>query len=117
MNKTKSLIERQGRRERRVRAKLFGTAERPRLSVYRTNKYMYAQAINDEKGITVFSASTRGLSVKGNKTAGSSALGEAIAKMAKDKGVSAMIFDRGGYRYHGRVKAVADALRTAGITI
>ena len=115
MNKIKEKNLREERRARRTRAKIFGTAERPRLSVFRSASYIYAQVIDDSKGHTIIAGSTRGM--KGTKTEGSAALGEMIAKSAKEKGIDAMVFDRGAYQYHGRVKSVAEAVRAAGIKI
>ncbi len=115
MNKIKEKNLRAERRAKRTRSKLFGTAERPRLSVFRSASYIYAQLIDDSKGHTLVSGSTRGL--KGTKTETSVALGEMIAKSAKEKGIDAMIFDRGSYIYHGRVKSIAEAVRAAGIKI
>jgi large subunit ribosomal protein L18 len=117
MNKTKTLNENKERRAKRTRAKLFGTAERPRLSVFRSNRYICAQAVDDAKGYTLFAGSTKEIKEKGTKTEKSSALGTLIAEKAKKAGVDSMIFDRGSYKYHGRVKSVADALRNAGIKI
>lgn len=117
MNKKKTANLNKVRRAKRTRAKLFGTAERPRFSVHRTNQYIYAQAIDDVKGNTLFAGSTRDIETKGAKTAKSAALGELMAKKAKDAGIEAMVFDRGSYKYHGRVKSVAEAIRSAGIKI
>lgn len=107
------------RRRKGIRKKLSGTAERPRLSVFRGNNAMHVQVIDDVKGVTIASASTlekefraRG---KMTRTEAASSLGEVIAKRASDKGVSAVVFDRGGYKYHGRVKALADAARENGL--
>lgn len=103
---------------RRVRKKVIGTAERPRLNVYRSNKHIYAQLIDDEKGVTIVSANTNEkdieLSAKGNKEAAEQ-IGKLIAERAVEKGYSEVVFDRGGYIYHGRVKALADAAREAGL--
>jgi large subunit ribosomal protein L18 len=92
-------------RHRRIRAKVVGTAERPRLAVYRSNRALYAQVIDDEKGVTLASAT-------GNEAA---AVGSTIAKRAKEKGISAVVFDRGGFEYAGGVKVLADAAREAGL--
>ncbi|WP_100012662.1 50S ribosomal protein L18 [Lentibacillus sediminis] len=106
------------KRHQRVRKHVSGTQERPRLNVYRSNKHIYAQLINDTTGATVASASTNDneLSVEatGNVDAAKQ-VGELIAKRAKDKGYTAVVFDRGGYLYHGRVKALADAARETGL--
>ena len=101
----------------RIRGKIRGTAERPRLSVYRSNKEMYAQLINDDSGTTVAAASTRDkdFARSGNKLEQSKNVGVAIAAKAAEKGVSIVVFDRGGYLYHGRVKAVAEGAREGGL--
>lgn len=117
MNKKKILNRNEERRAKRTRAKLFGTAERPRFSVHRTNRYMYAQVIDDTKAHTLLSGSTRELEEKGNKSVKAATLGEHMAKKAKEAGIEAMVFDRGSYKYHGRVKSVAEALRSSGIKI
>jgi large subunit ribosomal protein L18 len=107
----------------RIRKKLMGTEERPRLNVYRSENHIYAQVIDDAKGVTLVQATSleKGKGVKGDKrpTGGnvSSAkdVGKLIAERAKDKGIKKVVFDRGGYLYHGRVKALADAAREAGL--
>src|SRR3954466_11874928 len=105
------------RRRRRVRAKVRGTAERPRLTVFRSNRGIEAQLIDDDAGRTVASASHLALakSFKGDKTAQAEAVGKALAAAAKSAGVETCVFDRGGYLYHGRVKALADAAREGGL--
>jgi large subunit ribosomal protein L18 len=107
-------------RHLRVRKKLHGTAERPRLNVYRSNKHIYAQIIDDQKGITLVSASTLDAELKGSIENGGNVdaaqkVGALIAKRAKEKGITSVVFDRGGYLYHGRVKALADSAREAGL--
>ncbi|SFB34229.1 large subunit ribosomal protein L18 [Lentibacillus halodurans] len=106
------------KRHARVRKNVFGTEERPRLNVYRSNKHIYAQLIDDNAGVTVASASTNdnelSLEATGNAEAAKQ-VGELVASRAKDKGYHAVVFDRGGYLYHGRVKALADAAREAGL--
>ena len=105
------------RRHKRVRAKIFGTASRPRLCVFRSLKNIYAQIIDDEKGATLASASTLGKEFEqygGNKEA-AKLVGEAIAKAAIAKGITEVVFDRGGYIYHGRVQALAEGAREAGL--
>lgn len=112
--------EKRTRRALRTRAKVFGTAERPRLSVFRSNALSYAQLIDDVAGKTLAAASTRELPAadkKKKKTEQSFALGELIAKKASDKGITKAVFDRRGYQYHGRVKAVAEGARSKGLTI
>lgn len=106
------------RRHARVRKQVSGTAERPRLNVYRSNKNIYAQLIDDTNGTTIVSASTvdKGfdLDSTGNVEAAKK-VGETIAQRAKEKGITAVVFDRGGYLYHGRVKALAEGAREAGL--
>jgi len=102
-------------RKRRVRAKVSGTAARPRLSIFRSLLQISAQLIDDESGKTLAMASTKELKEKANID-GAKKLGEAIAAKAKDKKISTIVFDRNSYQYHGRVKAVADAARDAGLT-
>jgi large subunit ribosomal protein L18 len=102
----------------RLRKTLSGTTERPRLNVYRSLKHIYAQLIDDTVGKTLVAASTseKDFSLKaGGSIAGAKVVGTEIAKRAKDKGIEKVAFDRGGYRYHGRVKAVAEAAREAGL--
>jgi large subunit ribosomal protein L18 len=105
------------RRHRRVRAKVHGTAERPRLVVFRSNRGIEAQLVDDESGRTLASASHLALakSFKGDKTAQAEAVGKALAAAAKKAGVDACVFDRGGYLYHGRVKALAEGAREGGL--
>lgn len=104
------------RRAARTRAKMVGSAERPRLSVFRSNTDCYVQLINDEEGKTLAHASTKGIKAKG-KVEKSEALGEVIAKEAAKKGITKAIFDRGRYQYHGRVKAIAEGARKGGLQI
>src|SRR5579863_7895224 len=100
----------------RIREKLSGTAERPRLNVYRSLNHIYAQVIDDQKGETIVSASTLALKSKtGGNIAAAKEIGKAIAERAVEKGVRRVVFDRGGYLYHGRIKALADAAREAGL--
>jgi len=101
---------------KRIRVKLAGTAERPRLSVYRSLNHIYAQVINDEQGVTLASASTLALKVKtGGNVAAAKEIGKAVAEQATAKGIKKVVFDRGGFLYHGRIKALADAAREAGL--
>lgn len=102
------------RRHRRVRAKITGTAERPRLAVYKSNKFVSAQLIDDTKGATI--AAAHGRSFKGSLSVQAGAVGKAIAEAGKKAGVSTVVFDRGGYEYGGQVKAVAEAARENGLT-
>jgi large subunit ribosomal protein L18 len=109
------------RRHVRVRAKVSGTAERPRLNVYRSSAHIYAQVIDDTAGRTIVAASDLEDQVVqqagdgANKTARAAAVGQAIAQRAKDAGINDVVFDRGGFLYHGRVKAVADGAREGGL--
>ncbi len=104
------------RGHKRIREQLSGTAERPRLNVYRSLNHIYAQLIDDMEGKTVVSASTREAKIKtGGNLAAAKEVGKQIAEKAKAKGVSKVVFDRGGYLYHGRIKALADAAREAGL--
>ena len=98
----------------RIRRKIAGTAERPRLNVYRSVNHIYAQVIDDASGTTIASASTIKSKTGGN-VAAAKEIGKTIAEAAKAKGVKAVVFDRGGYLYHGRIKALADAAREAGL--
>lgn len=98
----------------RIRKSVKGTAERPRLSVFRSNKQIYAQVINDITGTTLASASSLGLG-KMNKTEQAKKVGELVANKAKEAGVEKIVFDRNGYLYHGRVQALADAAREGGL--
>ncbi|MGP4042210.1 50S ribosomal protein L18 [Gracilibacillus sp. D59] len=106
------------KRHQRVRKNLFGTQERPRLNVFRSNKHIYAQLIDDVNNVTLVSASTvdkdLNLEATGNVESAKQ-VGELIAKRAVDKGFTNVVFDRGGYLYHGRVKSLADAAREAGL--
>jgi large subunit ribosomal protein L18 len=104
----------------KIRNKISGTSERPRLAVYRSNEHIYAQIIDDVKGITIVAASTVEKAIKDtlektNDVAAATAVGDAVAKKAMEKGIEAVVFDRGGFIYHGKVKALADAARAAGL--
>ena len=107
------------RRHRRVRGKISGTAECPRLNVFRSSKHIYAQLIDDVAGVTLVAASTTEKGFKGNggniEAAGK--IGKAIAKKALDKGIKKVVFDRGGFVYHGRVKALAEGAREGGLEL
>lgn len=108
------------RRHLRVRKKLVGTTERPRLNVFRSSKHIYAQLIDDTKGVTLVSASTvdpelRGSIAHGGNIEAATKVGELVAKRALAKGYKKVVFDRGGYIYHGRVQALAEAAREAGL--
>ena len=120
MNKFKAKQAGLKRRQRRVRAKIFGTAERPRLAVHRTNAHIYAQIINDAEAKTICSASTidpefRATGKVGSNKEAAEFVGELVAKRALEAGVTTVTFDRGGRIYHGRVKALADGARNAGL--
>ena len=115
----KSKNQKRGHIHERIRKKLQGTPERPRLNVYRSLNHIYVQVIDDLNGTTLVSASTaegkNESRATGGNVAAAKALGKVIAERAKAKGVSKVVFDRGGYIYHGRVKALADAAREAGL--
>ncbi len=102
---------------KRIRNKLAGTTERPRLAIYRSVAHIYAQVIDDSKGATLVAASSvdKGAKTNGGNLAAAKAIGKLLAERAKEKGIKAVVFDRGGYQYHGRVKALADAARAAGL--
>ena len=102
---------------KRIRRKLSGTAERPRLAVFRSVAHIYAQVIDDVAGKTIVSASTvdKDGKTNGGNVAAAKTIGKLVAERAKEKGVKSVVFDRGGYQYHGRVKALADAAREAGL--
>ena len=112
-----SKTEQRARRHRRVRKKVTGTAERPRLAVFRSNKHISAQVIDDSTGRTLASASSleADLRSSGGNVDGAKKVGELLAARAQEAGVSKVVFDRGGFRYHGRVASLADAARTAGL--
>jgi large subunit ribosomal protein L18 len=102
---------------KRIRRKLSGTPERPRLAVFRSLSHIYVQLIDDSKGATLVSASSvdKGIRTNGGNVAAAKAIGKLVAERAKEKGIASVVFDRGGYKYHGRVKALADAARSAGL--
>lgn len=108
------------KRHLRVRKKIEGTTERPRLNVFRSSKHIYAQLIDDVKGVTIASASTMDKELRediknGGNVESARKVGELIAKRAKEQGYETIVFDRGGYLYHGRIQALADAAREAGL--
>ena|SRR3989338_4436371 len=115
MDKNKAKQLKRARRQKKVRSKLSGTAACPRLSVFRSNRTVYAQIINDEIGKTLVSASAKELKLTDKKTAVSLELGKLIAKKAIAKGIDRVVFDRSGYKYHGRIKALADGAREGGL--
>ena len=116
MNKNSKKRQKE-KRHRKVRAKIYGTEERPRLCVFKSNKHIYAQVINDEKGFTLASASDLEIKdlKKDKKINLAQKVGELVAKKAKDKKIEAVVFDRGGFRYHGRVKTLAEEARKQGL--
>ncbi|TWT11941.1 50S ribosomal protein L18 [Planomicrobium sp. CPCC 101079] len=105
------------KRHARVRSKIAGTAQRPRLNVFRSNKYIYAQLIDDTNGVTLVSASSMEKDFEGStgNLEAAAKIGETIAKRAVEQGLTSIVFDRGGYLYHGRVKALAEAARENGL--
>jgi large subunit ribosomal protein L18 len=103
------------RRHRRVRGKIRGTAVRPRLAVYRSNRGIFAQLVDDDAGKTIASASWTTVAAKGDKSEQATAVGKALAAAAGKAGIESVVFDRGGYLYHGRVKALADGAREGGL--
>ncbi len=116
----KNKVEARERRHRRVRKNIFGTAQRPRLSVFRSNKHIYAQLIDDATGKTLTTTSSldqeyRQQNKKGSNSQAAAAIGAALAKRAMSLNIKKVVFDRNGYIYHGRIKALADAARQAGL--
>ena len=108
-------IEKRLKIKRRIRGKISGTGERPRLSVFRSNKQIYVQIIDDQSGKTLVSASSLGMTDKVTKKEEAAKVGELVAQKAKDAGITTVVFDRNGYLYHGRVKELADAARKGGL--
>ncbi|MEM8757914.1 MAG: 50S ribosomal protein L18 [Planctomycetota bacterium] len=120
MNKNKLKQKRQWRRRKGLRKAIQGTAAKPRLAVFRSLNHIYAQVIDDMEGVTIAAASTRDKGVSAGKTGNAEAakaVGAALAQKAKAKGVEAVVFDRGGFRFHGRVKALADGAREGGLKL
>jgi large subunit ribosomal protein L18 len=117
MDRAKQRVESRGRIRSRIRSKVSGTDQRPRLAVFKSLKHIYVQVIDDASGRTIVSASSRekDADTKGANTAAAKAVGVLIAKKAKDKGITRVVFDRGGYLYHGNIKALADAARENGL--
>jgi large subunit ribosomal protein L18 len=107
-------LEKRIRLKKKIRTKIFGTSARPRLSVFRSNQYIYGQIINDEKSTTLISVSDLAIK-KGNKTERAVSVGEEIAKKAIAKKIKRVVFDRNGFKYTGRLKALADSARKAGL--
>lgn len=106
--------EQRNKRHKRVRAKIIGTSKIPRFCVFRSNKHIYGQLVDDEKGKTILSITDKGLKSK-NKIEAAEKAGKLIAKKAAEKKINKVIFDRGGYKYHGRVKALAEGAREGGL--
>ncbi len=121
MRSTHSRLLGRQARHRRIRKKVAGFADRPRLCVFRSSKHLYAQVIDDLAGKTLFGCSTQDERLKGIKSSGTvaaaEALGKLIAEEASKRGISKVVFDRGGYLYHGRVKALTDAVRASGLQV
>ena len=117
MDRAKQRVVSRLRIKERIRAKVRGTEQRPRLAVFRSLKHIYAQVIDDASGKTIVSASSRDKDAvtKGANAAAAKAVVALIAKKAKDKGINRVVFDRGGYQYHGNIKALADAARENGL--
>jgi large subunit ribosomal protein L18 len=118
IRKVRSANDSRIRRHLRVRKKIEGTPERPRLVVFRSSKHIYAQLVDDQRGVTIAGAAdtSEGMQIEGKgKVARSFALGRLIAAKAKENGIAKVVFDRGGYQYHGRVKAVADGAPKGGL--
>jgi large subunit ribosomal protein L18 len=114
MSAPKTREERRYRRHLRVRKKVTGTAERPRLVIFRSDKHIYAQLVDDTVGRSLAQVSSLKVN-EGSKSAKASEVGKAIAAAAREKGITSVVFDRAGYKYHGRVKAVAEAAREGGL--
>lgn len=116
MNKTVTQFkkEKRIRRHKRIRTRVFGTKDKPRLSVFKSNRTLYAQLINDDRGATLAAAHTKA-SKKGKGLEGAAAVGEDIAKKAKEHKISIVVFDRGGYMYTGKIKALAEGARKGGL--
>lgn len=100
------------RRKSRIRARVNGTIDRPRLNVYRSNKAIYVQCVDDEKHVTIFASMIQGKTIAKAKE-----LGASVVEMAKKKNITKIVFDRGGYRYHGVIKALADSVREGGLQV
>src|SRR5919112_1335510 len=111
----KTRSEKRQRRHLRLRNTVTGTAERPRLVVFRSLKHITAQLVDDTTGRTLFTVTSTALDAEGNKTTKSTAVGKRVAERAKEAGITRVVFDRAGYQYHGRVKAVADGAREGGL--
>ena len=108
-------IQRRNKIKTRIRGKISGTAQRPRMTVFRSNKQIYVQLVDDLAGKTLASASSKGLEANGTKCESAAAVGKAIAEKAQAAGIESVVFDRNGYLFHGRVKSLADAAREGGL--
>lgn len=117
MNKIKQKNQKLERRHKRVRVKISGTETRPRLSVYRSSSHLYAQLIDDERGVTLISAKDSEVKSGKNKTEKAFEVGKLLGDKAKEKGIFEVVFDRGIFRYHGRIKSLAEGAREAGLKI
>ncbi len=118
MGKPSNKVLSRSRIRRRIRTQIKGSMERPRLSIFRSNRQIYAQIIDDDQGITLASCSSRLKDVNSqplSKTEQSKMVGQKLAELAKTKGIEKVVFDRGGYKYHGRVKALAEGAREGGL--
>lgn len=120
MDKNKRKTERRNKIRRRIRSTIRGTAERPRLSIYKSNKHVYAQLVDDLSGDTLAAASSQSDAIESKlkdktKSEGAKIVGEHLAEVAKDKGVDKAVFDRSGYKYHGVIKSLAEGAREAGL--
>lgn len=114
MRNSNKKTEKRERRHRKIRAKIFGTAEKPRLSVFKSNKFIYAQIIDDIAGKTLASASSKGLKGKSDLERAKT-LGEKISELARTKKITKVVFDRGGYQYTGKIRLLAEAAREGGL--
>lgn len=117
MNKTEIKTKNRISRHKRIRARVSGTAARPRLAVYKSNRFLHAQIIDDEARKTLIGASTKDVAAKQKKMDAAKTLGVELAKRAKAAGITTMVFDRGGFRYTGRIETLANAVREGGITL
>jgi len=120
MNKSKSKQINRLTRHKRVRAKIVGTAKRPRATVFKSNKHIFVQFVDDESRKTILSSkvvSSGKSKIKGNKTEKAAEIGKMLAEKAKAAGIGEVVFDRGGYKYHGRIKALAEGLRVGGLKL
>ena len=117
LRRQKLILEHRRRRVHRTRQRVRGSAHRPRLSVFRSLRFTYAQLIDDERGVTLWAGSTPAVKAARGKMAAAQALGEQVAAGARALKITSVVFDRGSYRYHGRVKAVADGARNGGLKL